>query len=316
MIRTAKDLGDFVSLPESFIQEAFAGHQQFPIKVTRHYASRIKKGNPRDPLLLQVLPQVAESTTTPGYLKDPLSEKDFQADKGILHKYHGRALLITTGSCAIHCRYCFRRHFPYQDHRQSLADWEQALLHIEQDASIQEVILSGGDPLMLTDQHLDRLIARINSIAHVKTLRIHSRLPVVLPSRITDSLLTILNHERLQTVMVIHSNHANEIDPGTGIALKKLGQACHTLLNQTVLLKGVNDQVDDLINLSHRLFEHSVLPYYLHLLDKVEGAAHFDLEDDSIKTIMSGLRKNLPGYLVPKLVREIPGEASKSPIFY
>jgi len=316
MIRTAEDLVAFVGLPESFILEAFAGQQQFPIKVTRHYASQIERGNPQDPLLLQVLPQFAEGSAVAGYLKDPLAEKAFQANKGILHKYHGRALLITTESCAIHCRYCFRRHFPYQEHRQSLSDWDQALAHIEQDPSIHEIILSGGDPLMLTDQHLDRLIARINSITHVHTLRIHSRIPIVLPSRITDSLLSLLRHERLKTVMVIHSNHANEVNAATGSALKKLGAASHALLNQTVLLRGINDCVDNLVALSHTLFKYSALPYYLHLLDKVEGAAHFDLQEDQIKRLMSGVRSQLPGYLVPKLVREVPGEASKSPVFY
>ncbi|OZG71662.1 EF-P beta-lysylation protein EpmB [Hahella sp. CCB-MM4] len=315
MIRSADELVSYLQLPASLIDEALSGQSQFPVRVTRHYADKIEKGNLQDPLLLQVLPLLAEGDKHANYSIDPLAESHFQANQGILHKYHGRALLITTGACAIHCRYCFRRHFPYQDHRQSLSDWENTLQTITRDSSIKEVILSGGDPLMLTDRHLSGLVKLIEAIPHVQTLRIHSRLPVVLPSRVTPELQEILSETRLKTVVVIHSNHANEIDTNTGRALKQLSHSTDALLNQAVLLRGINDSGEQLVQLSEALFRNGVLPYYLHLLDKVAGAAHFDSNPADVERIMQALRSSLPGYLVPKLVREIPGESSKSPVW-
>ncbi len=315
MIRSADELVKYLDLPVSLAKQAAAGEKQFPVRVTRHYADRIEKGNLRDPLLQQVLPLDAEGLMTEGYSSDPLAESQFQATQGILHKYHGRALLVTTGACAIHCRYCFRRHFPYQDHRQSLSDWEESLQIISRDPSISEIILSGGDPLMLTDSHLGKLLSVVESTPHVRTLRIHTRLPVVLPTRVTEGLLQLLSETPLKTVIVIHSNHPREIDPLTGDALEQLSRHADALFNQAVLLRGINDNGNTLAELSETLFQHRVLPYYLHLLDKVTGAAHFDTQSHTIDQIMQDLRSRLPGYLVPRLVQEIPGEKSKSPVW-
>jgi len=286
----------------------------FPLRVTHAFASRIGKGNPRDPLLLQVLPQPAESTETSQYLPQPLLEESFQRSPGVLQKYQGRALIIVNGTCAIHCRYCFRQNFPYQSMRQSRQLWQQTLSTIRSDHTLEEIIFSGGDPLLLSDKHLTGLIGDLEHIPHVNTLRIHSRIPIVLPARITDSLTAILAGSRLRIVNVIHCNHGNEIDQQVGDALTKLKSVSSALLNQTVLLRGINDNSDSLACLSRKLFDHDVLPYYLHMLDKVSGTAHFKADREALQKIMPELRSQLPGYLVPKAVQEIPGEPSKSPI--
>ncbi|NJD05989.1 MAG: EF-P beta-lysylation protein EpmB, partial [Methylococcaceae bacterium] len=248
----------------------------FPLRVTRSYAARITKGDPADPLLLQVLPQVREASTVPGYGADPVGDRAAAAVPGLLHKYAGRVLLLATGACAIHCRYCFRREFPYGEFQLTRQREAEALAYIAADASIEEVILSGGDPLVLGDDRLASLIQALESIPHLSRLRIHSRLPVVLPSRITDGLLRILGGTRLQPVLVIHANHSRELAGDVAAALRGLSEAGVVLLNQSVLLKGVNDRVESLVELSKRLFSLGVQPYYLHLLDKAGGVAHFD----------------------------------------
>jgi len=262
-----------------------------------------------------VLPLLAERAQLPGYVSDPLEESDASAAPGIIHKYHGRVLLVTTGACAVHCRYCFRRHFPYQDHQQSPAQWREGLDYIRKDESISEVILSGGDPLVLGNQRLDSLLELLAAIPHLRRLRIHTRLPVVLPQRIDAQLLQLLARNRLQCCVVIHSNHPAELDGSVAAALSDLREVGVTLLNQSVLLRSINDHSDTLCLLSEKLYQHGVLPYYLHLLDPVAGGAHFDVTEFTARQIYRQLLDRLPGYLVPKLVRETPESSSKTPVF-
>jgi len=286
---------------------------QFSIKVPLAYLKKIQMGNPRDPLLLQVMAQSQEMLAVNGYSQDPVGDLSANKTPGLLHKYAGRVLLITTGACAVHCRYCFRRHFPYQQQQAGREQWSQALEYIENDSSIKEVILSGGDPLVLSDERLDILITHLEDIPHVTRLRIHSRLPVVLPDRITDDLVSRLAASRFNICLVTHANHANEVGLAEIRALDKLKRGGVNLLNQAVLLQGVNSCIDDQINLSEVLYNAGVLPYYLHLLDAVQGAAHFDVQLQAGLKLVSQMRQRLPGFLVPKLVREIRGEMSKTP---
>lgn len=297
------------------LQKAVSAQSLFKLRVTRSFAKRIENGNPLDPLLLQVLPLGAEHQSAEGFSADPVGDLHAQKQPGLLHKYHGRVLLITTGSCAINCRYCFRREYPYSEASATQSQWQASLDYIAADSSISEVILSGGDPLMLSDKRLDKLISHLEAIPHLKRLRIHSRLPVVLPSRVTDGLCQRLSNSRLQAVVVIHSNHAQELNQEVAEATNKLKQAQITCLNQAVLLKGVNDSLSALRDLSERLFEIGVLPYYLHLLDKVKGAAHFDVAEDCAVQLMSQMQSQLPGFLVPKLVKELSGKPCKTPVF-
>lgn len=287
---------------------------QFPLRVTEAFVAKMQAGDWNDPLLLQILPQHRENDVHSDYVNDPLEETNANPAPGIIHKYHGRVLLITTSACAVHCRYCFRRNFPYGDNNPSTKDWQQALDYIAASPEINEVILSGGDPLAASDDYLAQLIDRIAAIPHVDTLRIHSRLPVVLPARINDSLIATLSRTRLQTVLVAHCNHANELDNATATAFNKLRQADIALFNQAVLLKGVNDSSTALCALSRKLFRQGVTPYYLHLLDKVAGAQHFDIEQAHAQNLMSELSLSLPGYLVPKLVKEEAGRGSKTAV--
>jgi EF-P beta-lysylation protein EpmB len=284
----------------------------FSLKVPRSYARRMRYGDPLDPLLLQVLGQSQELDVVPGFSTDPLDEAEHTPVPGILHKYHGRVLLMVTGACAVHCRYCFRRHFPYGDHVPTRDRLEQALHWLAQRDDIGEVILSGGDPLSVTDRRLRDLLAALEAIPHVHRVRIHTRLPVVMPERISEGLLTMLASSRLKPVMVIHANHAAELDASVATGLTQLRQAGVWLLNQAVLLHQVNDSADALVALSERLFEVGVQPYYLHLLDRVAGAAHFDVSDQRALLLWRQMHARLPGYLVPKLVREQPGEPGKS----
>lgn len=286
----------------------------FPFRVTRSFARRMTPREPNDPLLLQVLPGPAELREASGYSADPVGDRAAVAVPGLLHKYQGRVLLVLTGACAIHCRYCFRREFPYLDLQLSHKRERGALAYIATDPSIREVILSGGDPLVLSDDRLRHLIAALETIPHLKRLRIHSRLPVVLPSRITADLQAILARSRLKPVIVIHANHPAELDAEVGASLARLRGAGLTLLNQSVLLHGINDRSDILIELSEVLFEHGVLPYYLHLLDPARGTSHFAVTDSAAIALIGELRAHLPGYLVPKLVREIAGEPYKSAV--
>ena len=288
--------------------------QDFPIRAPAPFIDRMVKGDINDPLLRQVLPLVKEHELTPGYTADPLHEADFNNTPGLIHKYRSRALLIVTKACAIHCRYCFRRHFPYEDNQPSRAMWTDALDYLQQHPEINEVIYSGGDPLASSNAQLNWLNQRIAAIPHIKTLRIHSRLPVVLPQRIDSGLLEILQQWPGKKVVVIHSNHANELDESVKTAIDQLKAVDVTVLNQTVLLKGINDSASALVKLSERLFEIGVLPYYLHLLDTVTGAAHFAISDTEAKAIMGEVTARLPGYLVPRLVREEADKSSKTPI--
>jgi EF-P beta-lysylation protein EpmB len=284
----------------------------FPLKVPLAFARRIQGRDPKDPLLLQVLASQHELQVTPGYHSDPVGETgEANPHRGVIHKYHGRALLIVSGNCAVNCRYCFRRHFPYSENQNSRQQWQEALQYISTDQSIEEVILSGGDPLVVTDRQLHELVSSIAAIPHVRRLRIHSRLPVVIPDRITEGLLDAICHQHLQTVMVVHCNHPNEVDDSVARAMVAMRKRGTTLLNQAVLLAGVNDNAPALIELSEKLFAAGVLPYYLHLLDKVQGAAHFDTPEHRARELMGKIASQLPGYLVPKLAREIEGETSK-----
>lgn len=285
--------------------------QSFALRVPREFIARMEKGNPNDPLLLQVLPQAIEMQKTFGFSKDPVNEIQKNPVPGLLHKYPNRVLLTLTGACAINCRYCFRRHFPYADNNPSRANWDRALEYIARDKNIDEVILSGGDPLVLKDQLIAEFVAQLEKIPHVTRLRIHTRLPIVIPARVTDDWIAWMRESRFQMIVVVHCNHPNEIDEHVLTALKKLRDASITVLNQSVLLKGVNDNASALVNLSKKIFEAGVLPYYLHLLDKVEGAAHFDVSSDRAHELMRSIKKQLPGFLVPKLAREVPGMLHK-----
>jgi EF-P beta-lysylation protein EpmB len=294
-----------------------AGHtacaeESFALKVPRSFVQRMRYGDARDPLLLQVLSTAQEMLDTPGFSTDPVGETGAANPyRGIIHKYHGRVLLIVSSGCAVNCRYCFRRHFPYSENQNSRQQWREALQLIRDDDSIEEVILSGGDPLVATDEQLQALVAQIAAIGHVRRLRIHTRLPVVIPARITDTLLDAIMHPGLQTVVVIHCNHANEIDESVTAALAALRARGITLLNQSVLLADINDNLEAQLALCQRLFASGVLPYYLHLLDKVQGAAHFDVPEQRARLLLDGLTARLPGYMVPRLVREVAGATSK-----
>ncbi|MDB2705355.1 EF-P beta-lysylation protein EpmB [Pseudomonadota bacterium] len=286
----------------------------FPLRVPQSYVDKMRYGDKNDPLLRQVFPLIDESIEQAGFVHDPVGDHAAITSPGMLQKYNGRALLLITGACAIHCRYCFRRHFPYNDSNPLASQWQTTVESIRADTSINEVIFSGGDPLSLSDDKLAKLVEQLDGIPHIKRLRIHTRLPVVLPNRVNDALLAWLNKTRLQVVIVIHANHANEIGDDVSHALKQLRQAGCQLLNQAVLLKGINDSVETLVALSERLSEVNVMPYYLHLLDRVAGASHFDVPDDQGVELIAQIRAILPGYLVPRLVREQQGEASKTVI--
>ncbi len=301
-----------LKLPTDFSAPACQVETPFPFRVTRHYASLMEPNNPDDPLLRQVLPSADEFTEVTGYQLDPVGDAEASLGNGLLQKYQGRALLVTTGACAIHCRYCFRRHYPYAENH-ALRDWRPWLEKLRQRTDIKEMILSGGDPLSLSDQRLGELIAQLGDIPHLQRLRLHSRLPIVLPERISAELVNTLSETRLDTSLVLHCNHPHELSPSLRPGLHALRSAGITLLNQSVLLANVNDDADILKHLSERLFTYGVLPYYLHLLDPVQGAAHFAVTDQKIAEIQAALSAGLPGYLVPRMVREIPGAAAKTP---
>lgn len=285
----------------------------FPLRVPRAFVARMEKGNVNDPLLRQVLTSQEEFIAAPGFSTDPLEEQH-SVVPGLLHKYHNRALLLVKGGCAVNCRYCFRRHFPYADNQGNKRNWLAALEYVSAHPELDEIIFSGGDPLMAKDHELDWLISQLEAIPHVKRLRIHSRLPIVIPARITDTLVARFARSSLQILLVNHINHANEIDDAFREAMSRLRRAGVTLLNQSVLLRGVNDNAQTLANLSNALFDAGVMPYYLHVLDKVQGAAHFLVSDDEAREIMRELLTLISGYMVPKLAREIGGEPSKTPL--
>jgi len=313
-VRDPRELCRLLELPEEFAAQAVAAAADFPLLVPRGYLARMRPGDPHDPLLRQVLPIVAERAAVPGFSADPVDDAAAELVPGLLHKYPGRALLITTGACAVHCRYCFRRHYPYGEAPKSLAAWEPALAQIRADQSLHEVLLSGGDPLVLVDEYLARLVERIAAIEHVRRLRIHTRLPIVLPERVCDELLTWLVGGRLVPIVVVHANHPAEIDATVARSLRRLVSAGIVVLNQAVLLRGVNDAADTQAALCERLIDLGVIPYYLHQLDRVAGAAHFDVPDVFGRELVAQLAARLPGYAVPRYVREVPGNTSKSVI--
>lgn len=304
------ELLTYLALPKSLGSKA--AQQQFKTRVPRGFAARMQPGDPQDPLLLQVLASEVELQTSVGYVTDPLQEAAANPLEGLLHKYHGRVLLTLSGACAINCRYCFRRHFPYQQNNPGRQGWLKVLEYIRGDATISEVILSGGDPLLVSESMLGDIITALSLIPHVRSLRFHSRIPVVLPQRIDDLLLQQLAQTRLRKIMVLHCNHAQELDESVREACNKLREAgCH-LLNQSVLLKGINDRADVLAALSEALFDYKVLPYYLHVLDKTAGTAHFDLPREQVYAIYRELQTLLPGYLVPRLACEEGGKQHKT----
>jgi EF-P beta-lysylation protein EpmB len=312
LICTPEELLSCLELPGSLLKAAIQAADAFPLRVPRAFVRKMKKGDVNDPLLRQVLPIRDELFEKPNYSIDPLLESDSNVAKGIIHKYQGRVLLMAAPSCAVNCRYCFRRHFPYQDNNPSRDEWLAVFDSIRADSSITEVIFSGGDPLMNSDKQLAWMVEQLESISHVRRLRFHTRLPVVIPQRIDDSLLNWLDSVTLKTVFVLHINHANEIDRDLALRIDQLRVLGITVLNQAVLLKGVNDTLGVQIELSEKLFSCGVLPYYLHLLDRVQGAAHFECAHDDALQLHRQMQENLPGYLVPKLVAEEPNHGSKT----
>ncbi|HEX6571785.1 MAG TPA: EF-P beta-lysylation protein EpmB [Steroidobacteraceae bacterium] len=304
-----------LGLGPEWLEPARQAATRFPLRVPLSYLARMRRGDARDSLLRQVLPLDAELRETPGYLSDPVGDLDALAGPGLLRKYRGRALVVATGACAVHCRYCFRREFPYGEHTAGRGAFIEALEALRADTSITEVLLSGGDPLTLSDRRLGDLLRALDAIGHVRRVRIHTRLPVVLPERIDAGFLEAWTPSlRVQRVMVIHANHANELSgaPDVREALSRLRANGTVLLNQSVLLAGVNDSAATLADLSEALFEQGVLPYYLHLLDPVRGAAHFAVPEVTARQLVAELAERLPGYLVPRLVREEPGAAAKT----
>jgi EF-P beta-lysylation protein EpmB len=314
-VRDPAELCRRLSLPREFEAAAKRASRQFPMFVPLGYLARMRPGDVHDPLLRQVLPLADEEIQVGGFVSDPLHEQAATLRPGLLQKYKGRALLVTTGACAIHCRYCFRRTFPYEDVPKSLGDWQEAIDRIAADVSLREVILSGGDPLTLPDHKLAALADEIADTPQVRRLRVHTRLPIVIPERVCSELLDWLTGTRLTPVMVVHANHPAEIDRAVAAALARLADAGVVVLNQAVLLRGVNDDADVLAELCERLVDLRVLPYYLHQLDRVTGTAHFEVAESRGREIIRQLRARLPGYAVPRYVRETAGAPSKELIF-
>lgn len=317
-IKSVSQLLEFLQIPHCQRTEAIEC-SDFPLRVPLSYAKRMEKGKLDDPLLRQVLPTKQESSSAGAhdeYSLDPLMESNARLNTNLLQKYQGRVLLLTTAACPIHCRYCFRRHFPYHDDNvaENAGQYADALQQIKNDNSIREVILSGGDPLSLSDGRLAQLIRSLEEIQHLRYLRIHTRLPIVLPARVTPALLDIVQHGRLRKTVVVHCNHPHELSPEVSSCLQALSACGVTLFNQSVLLKGINDTPTCLMQLSQDLYDAGVTPYYLHMPDKVKGTAHFDVEQQQAVEIMKQLRSSLPGYLVPRLVRELPRHAFKVPV--
>ncbi|MEN9460754.1 MAG: beta-lysylation protein EpmB [Pseudomonadota bacterium] len=312
-VRDPQELLTLLELPPNLLQDTVWENPRFHLRVPRGYVARMQKGNIHDPLLRQVLPLQAEQLPFANFTTDPVGDNAASKGSGLLHKYQGRVLIIVTAACAIHCRYCFRQHYDYRENNSS--ELQNIYNYIQADNSIHEVILSGGDPLSVKDSRLVELINLLASIPHLQRLRIHSRLPIVLPERVTPELITALTQTRLQTIMVVHANHAAELDNSVAQALQKLANAGITLFNQAVLLRGVNADVESLVQLHERLFEQRVVPYYLHLLDRVQGAGHFEVSETAALSLIETMRERLSGYLVPRLVREVTGLGYKSPVF-
>lgn len=312
-IRSSADLRQALSLPDVGAGKT-QGEASFPTFVPWEFLSRIRPGDPDDPLLRQVLPIQDEDQSAHGFSTDPVGDLNALAAGGLLHKYNGRALVIATGACGVHCRYCFRREFPYSEAGSTSEQWRPAIDYVRRNDDIEEVLLSGGDPLTLTDTKLDQLISEIESIRHVRRLRIHSRMPIVIPQRVTSGLVERLRSSRLAVWMVVHANHANELDGHVLEHLARLTDGGIPVLNQAVLLRDVNDDVESLVALCRRLINHRVQPYYLHQLDRVQGASHFEVPVQRGLRILDELRERLPGYAVPTYVHEQSGQPSKTPL--
>lgn len=306
------DLLDYLQLTAREVQASEKAAMQFRCLVTKSFAGRMQKGNPLDPLLQQVLPSRWENEPSNGFVKDPVGDLNANPVPGVLHKYRGRLLLLTNGGCASNCRYCFRRHFPYEENSLSHTHLTQALDYIKQDETVSEIIFSGGEPLLNSDSKIAEWIESLAAINHITRIRFHSRLPIFLPERVTSSFIRTIACTRLKPVIVIHSNHPAELNNTVKEALLRLHSAKILVLNQSVILRGINDNSETLAHLSEALFSANVLPYYLHTLDPVLGAAHFDCDLNYVKTIYAELCDRLPGFLVPKLVKEIPGYKSKT----
>lgn len=312
---TIEDLCDYLELNPDNLPISAEAAKDFPIKVPLSFAASMEKGNANDPLLRQVLPISDELISYPGFNLDPVGDLQAVVQPGLLHKYHGRVLLINTGSCAINCRYCFRRNFPYGALQLTKQQETSALAYIQADNSISEVILSGGDPLLLSDMRLQSLINQLESIPQIKRIRIHSRIPIVLPARITEALVKIFTGSGKQIILVVHSNHVNELNSRVIVACGLIKTYGLTLLNQAVLLKGINDDANTLCELSEKLFASGIIPYYLHQLDKAKGTGQFQVPDEIALTLVEAVKNRLPGYLVPKLVKEIAGAKAKQYAF-
>jgi EF-P beta-lysylation protein EpmB len=313
-VRDPLELLEMLGLQAFSERLSFSAQDEFAFRVPRGFAAKMRYGDINDPLLKQVLPVVDEEIKLPGYSSDAVGDLASLKATGVLHKYQGRALLVSTGSCAIHCRYCFRREFPYAEETAASGQWQSAIRYLQSDAGIDEVLLSGGDPLSLSTTKLHSLSEGLRPLNHIKRLRIHTRLPVVLPDRIDDEFIDWIASLAWPCIMVIHANHPNELCPEVQRALSRLKEAGCTLLNQSVLLAGVNDDPDVLADLSEKLFDFGVMPYYLHQLDTVNGTGHFAIADEQAIALHCALMARLPGYLVPRLVREIAGEANKTPV--
>jgi EF-P beta-lysylation protein EpmB len=310
-VRSPVELCRLLGLDSALAAGAEQAADSFALLVPRPYLARIRRGDPTDPLLLQVLPRSGERATPPGYSPDPLGEFGAHCGPGLLQKYQGRILMVTTGACAVHCRFCFRRHFPYEKVAAAVPPWGPALQKIAVDRSLQEVVLSGGDPLTLPDRELAQLAEDLAEIPHLRRLRIHSRLPTVIPQRVTDELILWLRGSRLSPIMVVHVNHPAEIDQAVAEAFGRLVDAGIPVLNQSVLLRGINDRAEVLAELCRQLVDLRVMPYYLHQLDPVVGAAHFEVPIATGIALIAELRTRLPGYAVPRYVREATGGTSK-----
>ena len=313
-VRDPRELLAILGLDGLATRVAGVADGPFPLRVPRGFVARMRHGDPDDPLLRQVLPLDDERVAVPGYGLDAVGDGAARVAQGVIHKYAGRALLVATGSCAVHCRYCFRRHYPYADETAAAGGWADAVAAVRADPSVSEVILSGGDPLSLATHKLAELTDQLRGIPHVRRLRIHTRLPIVLPERVDDELSAWLGGLPWPLVVVVHANHGNEFDAGVDAAMARLRAAGATLLNQAVLLAGVNDSVEALAGLCERGHAAGVLPYYLHQLDRVAGAAHFEVSDTRARELHAALVGTFPGYLVPKLVREVAGDAAKRPL--
>jgi L-lysine 2,3-aminomutase len=311
-VRDPGELCRLLDLPEEIVVAAREAARQFPLFVPRGFLARMQPGDVDDPLLRQVLPLAEELAEVPGFVADPVGDAAAVRQPGLLHKYEGRVLLVTSGVCAVHCRYCFRRHFPYAEAPRSVDEWRPALREIADDETIHEVILSGGDPLSIVDATLGELVDELSAIRHVRRLRIHTRLPIVIPERVTNELVDILRSTRLASIVVVHANHVNELDAQVAAALTRMSNAGIVLLNQAVLLRGVNDSVEAQAALCERLVNLRVMPYYLHQLDRVAGAAHFEVPIEAGRQIVEELRARLPGYAVPTYVQETPGALNKT----